>query len=159
MSHKGQVCGFYWPIIFQDTQRFMSKCDQRQRFGTIKRRNEMPLSTILDVKLFDIQGIDFIGPFLASYENHYVLIVVDYVSKCVEALASPTNNARVLVKFLKRFIFGRFETLRAIISDDGLYFYNHLFQKVLKKYKVMHKVTTSYHPQTSKQVQILNLEI
>nr|GEY88761.1 reverse transcriptase domain-containing protein [Tanacetum cinerariifolium] len=48
-----------------------------------------------------IQGIDFTGPFPSSKGNKYILVAVDYLSKWVEAKALPTNDARVVVKFLK----------------------------------------------------------
>ena len=49
----------------------------------------MPLNYILEVEIFDVWGIDFMGPFLSFRCNRYILVKVDYVSKSVEALASP----------------------------------------------------------------------
>ncbi|GJS42884.1 reverse transcriptase domain-containing protein [Tanacetum coccineum] len=66
----------------------------------------------------DSHGIDFMGPFPSSRGNKYILVAVDYLSKWVEAKALPTNDARVVVKFLKS-LFALFETPRAIISDHG----------------------------------------
>ncbi|GJY27685.1 reverse transcriptase domain-containing protein [Tanacetum coccineum] len=66
--------------------------------------------------IFDVWGIDFMGPFLSSRGNKYILVAVDYLSKWVEAKALPTNDARVVVNFLKS-LFARFGTPRAIISD------------------------------------------
>ena len=59
------------------------------------------------------------GPFSKSYGNEYILVTVDYMSKWVEAVALPTNDARVVIKFLKKYIFTRFGTPRALISDRG----------------------------------------
>lgn len=84
----------------------------------------MPLNTILEVKLFDVWGIDFMGPFPSSFNNQYILLAVDYVSKWVEATALPTNDANVVVRFLKKNIFTQFWTPRAIISDEGTHFCN-----------------------------------
>ncbi|GJT91557.1 reverse transcriptase domain-containing protein [Tanacetum coccineum] len=64
------------------------------------------------------KGIDFMGPFPSSRGNKYILVAVDYLSKWVEAKALPTNDARVVCKFLKS-LFARFGTPRAIISDRG----------------------------------------
>ncbi|GJZ02634.1 reverse transcriptase domain-containing protein [Tanacetum coccineum] len=100
-------------------------------------------------------GIDFMGPFPSSRGNRYILMAIDYVSKWVEAKALPTNDARVVVKFLKQ-LFSRFGTPRAIISDRGTHFCNDQFSNVLKKYGVTHKLSTSYHPQTSGQVEVSN---
>ena len=78
--------------------------------GTISRRDEVPLKGILEVELFNVWGIDFIGPFPSSYNNKYILLVVDYVSKWVEAIATQKNDAKVVLKFLKNNIFTRFGT-------------------------------------------------
>nr|GFC22342.1 reverse transcriptase domain-containing protein [Tanacetum cinerariifolium] len=68
------------------------------------------------------------GPFPSSKGNKYILVAVDYLSKWVKAKAIPTNDARVVVKFLKS-LFSQFGTPKAIISDraklahvDGLNF-------------------------------------
>nr|GEV46052.1 reverse transcriptase domain-containing protein [Tanacetum cinerariifolium] len=87
--------------------------------------------------------------------NKYILVVVDYLSKWVEAKALPTNDARVVCKFLKN-LFARFGTPRAIISDRGTHFYNDQFTKVMLKYGVTHRLATAYHPQTSGQVEVSN---
>ena len=119
----------------------------------------MPLHGILEIEIFDVWGLDFMGPFPSSKGNKYILVGVDYVSKWVEAIASPTNDARVVTRFLKKNIFSRFGTPRAIISDGGTHFCNLQFESLLKKYGVTHKVTTPYHPQTSGQVEISNRAI
>ena len=119
----------------------------------------MPLNNIQEVEIFDVWGIDFMGPFPSSGGNLYILLAVDYVSRWVEAIASPTNDAKVVVKFLNRTIFPRFGTPRIIISDGGTHFINRKFKALLSKYGVTHKVSTAYHPQTSGQVEISNREI
>ncbi|KAJ9561139.1 hypothetical protein OSB04_006299 [Centaurea solstitialis] len=151
--------GFYWPTLFRDADTFVRKCDRCQRTGNISRRHEMPLNYILEVELFDMWGIDFMGPFPSSYSNRYILVAVDYVSKWVEAIASPTNDSRVVSKFLKRNIFPRFGVPRIIISDGGSHFIESKFESLLKKYGVQHRVGLPYHPQTSGQVEISNREL
>ena len=119
----------------------------------------MPLNNILVVEIFDIWGIDFIGPFPTSSCNKYILVAVDYVSKWVKAMASPTNDARVVTKFLKKNIFSRFGTPRTIISDGGTHFRNYQFDAFLVKYGVNHKAATPYQPQISGQVEVSNREL
>ncbi|XP_049386020.1 uncharacterized protein LOC125850180 [Solanum stenotomum] len=82
-----------------------------------------------------------------------------YVSKRVEAIAFPNNKGKSVVQFLKRYIFERFGTPRAIISDGGSHFCNRWFSMALSKYGVKHKVATPYHLQTSGQVEVSNWEI
>ncbi|CAN6570912.1 unnamed protein product [Malus baccata var. baccata] len=158
-SLKVLQSGFFWPTLFKDAFDFCSKCDRCQKMGNISRRNEMPLNNILVVELFDVWGIDFMGPFPSSFGHLYILVVVDYVSKWVEAIATRTNDHKVVLKFLKDVIFCRFGTPRAIISDGGSHFCNKPFASLMKKYNINHKVATPYHPQTSGQVEISNREI
>nr|GEY19210.1 reverse transcriptase domain-containing protein [Tanacetum cinerariifolium] len=119
------------------------------------RKDEMPQNVIQVCKIFDVWGIDFMGPFPSSKGNMYILVAVDYLSKWVEAKALNTNDARVVVKFLKS-LFARFGTPRVIISDRGTHFYNDKFAKVMSKYKGTHHLATAYHPQTSGQVEVSN---
>nr|GEX83409.1 reverse transcriptase domain-containing protein [Tanacetum cinerariifolium] len=116
----------------------------------IKKENSIQICEI-----FDVWGIDFMGPFPSSRGNKYILMAVDYLSKWVEVKALPTNDARVVCKFLKS-LFVRFGTPRAIISDRGTYFCNDQFAKVMRKYGVTHRLSTAYHPQTSGQVEVSN---
>nr|GEZ84047.1 reverse transcriptase domain-containing protein [Tanacetum cinerariifolium] len=106
-------------------------------------------------EIFDVWGIDFMGPFPSSKGNKYILVAVDYLSKWVEAKALPTNDARVAVKFLKS-LFSRFDTPKAIISDRGTHFCNDQFSRVMAKYGVTYRLSTAYHPQTSGHVEVTN---
>ncbi|RVW13020.1 Pol polyprotein [Vitis vinifera] len=126
--------GFTWPSLFKDAHIMSRSCDRCQRLGKLTRRNQMPMNPILIVDLFDVWGIDFMGPFPMSFGNSYILVGVDYVSKWVEAIPYKHNDHKVVLKFLKENIFSRFGVPKAIISDGA----------------------TPYHPQTSGQVELAN---
>nr|GFB14402.1 reverse transcriptase domain-containing protein [Tanacetum cinerariifolium] len=125
--------GFYWPSIYKDAFELVKRCDSCQRQGKVSQKDEMPKNFIQICEIFDVWGIDFMGPFPSSKGNKYILVAVDYLSKWVEAKALPTNDARVVVKFLK-----------------------YLFSRVMAKYGVTHRLSTAYHPQTSGQVEVTN---
>ena len=88
--------GFYWSRLFKDAHQFVSTCNKCQRMGSISRMDEPLMHIILEVELFDLWGMDFIGPFPSYFNNLYILLVVDYVFKWVEAIPTRTNNARVV---------------------------------------------------------------
>ncbi|GJZ55554.1 reverse transcriptase domain-containing protein [Tanacetum coccineum] len=113
---------------------------------------------LLRCEIFDVWGIDFIGPFPSSHGNKYILFAVDYLLKWVEVKALPTNVALAVVKFLKS-LFARFGIPRAIISDRGTHFCNDQFAKVMSKYGVTHRLATTCHPQTSSQVEVSNRDL
>nr|GEX40779.1 reverse transcriptase domain-containing protein [Tanacetum cinerariifolium] len=147
--------GFYWPTIYKDTFELVKHCDSCQRQGKISQKDEMPQNSIQVCEIFDVWGIDFMGPFPSSKGNKYILVAVDYLSKWVKDKALPTNDARVVVKFLKS-LFSRFGTPKAIISDRGTHFCNDQFSRVMLKYGITHRLSTAYHPQTSGQVEVTN---
>nr|GEU56608.1 reverse transcriptase domain-containing protein [Tanacetum cinerariifolium] len=147
--------GFFWPTIYRDAHNLVKSCDICQRQCKISQKDEMPQNVIQVCEIFDVWGIDFMGPFPSSRGNRYILVAVDYLSNLVEAKPLPTNDARVVVKFLKC-LFARFGSPRAIISDRETYFCNDKFAKVMSKYGVTRRLATAYHPQTSRQVEVLN---
>ncbi|XP_062080896.1 uncharacterized protein LOC133785693 [Humulus lupulus] len=150
------VKSYFWeePYLFKQCVDQMIR-----RVGNISRRNELPLTNILEVELFDVWGIDFMGPFPPSYGNLYILVALDYVFKWVEVVAYPTNDSKVVMKFLHKQVFTRFGTPRAIISDEGTHFVNKWLAGLLAKYNVKHKVAMAHHPQTNGQAELSNREI
>ncbi|GJT15497.1 reverse transcriptase domain-containing protein [Tanacetum coccineum] len=141
--------------IYKDANELVKNYNSWRRQEKFHNRDEDAQNSIQVCEIFDVWGIDFMGSFPSSKGNKYILVAVDYLSKWVEAKALPTNDARVVVRFLKA-LFARFGTPRAIISDRGTHFCNDQFAKVMLKYGVTHRLSTAYHPQTSGQVEVSN---
>nr|GEX48642.1 hypothetical protein [Tanacetum cinerariifolium] len=106
----------------QEAIDILKACHSRPTGGhhgpnyTARKKDEMPQNSIQVCQIFDVWGIDFMGPFPSSRGNKYILIAVSYLSKWVEAKALPTNDARILCKFLKN-LFARFGENRASWLD------------------------------------------
>ena len=96
------------------------------------------------------------GSFPVSFGYVYILLVVDYVSKWVEAKATRTDDSKVVTDFIKPNIFSKFRIPRAMISDRGTLFCNRTVETLLRKYNVTHKVSTTYHLQTNGQAEVSN---
>lgn len=76
----------------------------------------------------------------------YIIHAIDYISKWVHEITTNTKDSRVVVKFVHRNIFTRFETARAMISDECTHFCNTNFNSLLYKYNVKYKMEAFYHP-------------
>ncbi|XP_074298698.1 uncharacterized protein LOC141629622 [Silene latifolia] len=109
----------------------------------------MPLNGILEVEVFDVWGIDYQGPFPSSKGNRYILVAIDYVSKWVEAIATPTNDVRAMINLFKKIIVSRFGVPIAVISDRRTHFREKQLDALLEKYGVYRRSGLAYHPQTS----------
>ena len=90
-ARKVLYAGLYWPSLFHDAYLFCKACKQCKRVGNISHRNEMPQHSLLFCEIFDVWGIDFMGPFSISFDFVYILLVVDYVSKWMKAKATQTD--------------------------------------------------------------------
>ena len=77
----------------------------------------MPLKSNLQVGIFDVWGVDFMGPFPMSEQCEYILVAVDYVSKWVEAVPCIAADSKGSKKKFQEIIFPRFGVPRVVISD------------------------------------------
>jgi len=86
------------------------------------------------------------GQFSSYLGSLYILLVVDYMSKWIDVKATQTNEAKVVLNFVRTHIFDRFRTLKTVISDHNTYFCNHSIEVSLHKYHVTHQTFIAYHP-------------
>ncbi|KAK1644404.1 hypothetical protein QYE76_062209, partial [Lolium multiflorum] len=156
---------YFWddPHLYKegvdDARKFILSCDECQRVGNISRRNEMPMNYTLVIEPFDCWGFDFMGPFPSSEGNTHILVVVDYVTKWVEAIPTKSADGETSLRMLLDIIFPRFGVPRYIMTDGGSHFIHGGFRKTLAKYGINHRIASAYHPQTSGQVELSNREI
>ena len=106
----------------------------------------MPLTNNLQINLFDVWGIDYMGLFPKSKNYEYILVAVDYVSKWVEAIPCRAADAKNSKKMFEEIIFPHFGVSRMVISDGDTHFTDKNFHKYLLRHEIHHNVTTPYHP-------------
>jgi hypothetical protein len=149
-----QKCGPADSIgVHEDTKRYVASCPEWQRTGNISQRNSMPLRHNLQIDLFDVWGIDFMGPFKNSHGYEHILVMVDYVYKLVEAMPCRKASTEESIAMIKSMIFPYFGTPRILISDGGTHFTGKNFKKCLSKLGIERRVSTAYHPQTNGQAE------
>jgi hypothetical protein len=111
----------------------------------------MPLTLNLQIDIFDIWRIDFMGPFPNSEGCEYILVTIDYVNKWLEALPCRAADAMHSKRMFHEVIFPGYGVPRIVISDGGSYFIDRTFRKALTEVGVDHQINTPYHPQTSSE--------
>src|SRR3954465_4591430 len=99
------------------------------------------------------------GHFPPSHKYTRILVVVDYVTKLVEAIPTESVEHKTSLKMLKDVIFSRFRVPRYLMTNGGSHFTHGAFRKALAKYDVNHRIALPYHPQTSGQFELTNREI
>lgn len=133
-------CGFYWPKLFNDAYEFSRACDAFQRIGNVSNGDEMPQKNFLEVGLLDVWIIDFMELFPSSNGIQYTLVVIDYVSKWMEEIATTTCDANS-VKQLSCFL--RFGVPRTVIGDNGTHLKERKLEAMLREYGVYHKLANT----------------
>nr|GEW72141.1 reverse transcriptase domain-containing protein [Tanacetum cinerariifolium] len=123
--------GFFWPTIYKDACEFVKNYDSCQRQGKISQRDEMPQNSIQICEIFDVWGIDFMGPFPSSRGNKYILVAIDYLSKWVEKKALHTNDVRVVM--LKYGVTHRLSTVYHPQTSGQVEVSNHGLKRILKR--------------------------
>ena len=116
----------------------------------------MPLQYNMQIEIFDVWGIDFMGPFPKSHNSEYILVAIDNVSKWVEALPCRATDAKHARRMFHEVSFPRFGTPKMVISDGGSHFIDKTFRNFLKELGSRHNIATPYHPQTSGQAEMSN---
>ena len=99
------------------------------------------------------------GPFPSSLGYLYILLAVDYVSRWIEAVGTIKADGKAVAKFLRKNIFTRYGTPKAVITDGGSHFCNQTMAKLLSRSGIQHRTTTAYHPQCNELAEVFNREI
>ncbi|XP_071740735.1 uncharacterized protein [Rutidosis leptorrhynchoides] len=125
--------------------------------GHLAYKNQVRKNTFYFCRSSSLEDVLFAGhdpfkPYYMAIEdnndrpiNNRLNPQVDYVSKWSEGKALPTNDARVVVKFLKS-LFATFGVPKALISYRDTHFANSLMENVLEKYGITHRFSIPYHP-------------
>jgi hypothetical protein len=94
--------------MYDDVESFVRRCSKRQKHRNINARDAMSLTLNLQIDIFDVLGIDFMGPFPNFEGCEYILVAVDYVSKWVEALPCQAADAMHSKRMFHEVIFPRY---------------------------------------------------
>ena len=158
-ANRIQQLGLCWPTLYKDCKTFVSKCDRCQRLGRLLPSTEITLISVNPSLTFEIWAIDFIGPFLVPAKRtsaRYIITVVEYVIKWAEAEPVDTCSSEVAAKFIYENIITRFGCPITLISDQGSHFINKTITALTEQFKIDHRRSTTYHPQSNGAIEAFN---
>ena len=146
---------YYWKGMYKDIKNYIKYCDACQRRG--QKGGKGNLYPIKVGEPFERIGIDFVGPLEWTKEgNKYILVVTDYLTKWPEARAMKKATAKNVVEFIYKEIICRHGCPRVILSDRGTHFRNEIVDGICEKFRIKHKLSSPYHPQTNGLVERFN---
>jgi hypothetical protein len=112
---------------------------------------------VVSVSPFAKWGIDFMTFHPHSAGGHgYIIVVIDYFTKWVEAMPTFDNTERTAALFIFNHIISRFGVPQAIITDHGSHFRNFVMSKLTEKLGLRHENSTPYYPQANGQFEAIN---
>src|SRR6266498_994706 len=141
--------------MMKDIKEYAKTCFQCQQRGSMRQNNQKRIIPLIDI--FKRWGVDIIRPLPITRErNRYIVVAMDYFSRWLEARPLKAANADTVAIFLYEKIICRFETLRILQSDRGTHFVNEVIQRLTKRFKIKHSLSSPYHPQSNRLVEKFN---
>src|SRR6266542_3324258 len=146
---------YIWQNMRNDIKEYAKTCFQCQQRGSMKQNNQK--RTIPPTDIFERWGVDIVGPLPITREgNRYIVVVMDYFSRWPKARPLKVANSDTVEMFLYEEIICRFEVSRILQSDRGTHFINELIQKLTKRFKIKHSLSSLYHSQSNGLVERFN---
>eukprot|EP00253_Pinus_taeda_P031190 PITA_31190 len=142
--------GYFWPSLFNDCVEAVKHCHPCQIFTRKMRAHPAPLFPIVTIGPFTKWGIDFTTCNPPSAANHrYIIVVVDYFTKWVEATPTYKNDSDTVALFLFNQVISRFGIPREIVTDHGSHFQNQLMSELALKLGFRQEHSSPYYPQAN----------
>ena len=149
---------FWWPNMKSDIKRYINSCRLCKQFNIRRHKSHGHLRPITPPDgPFLLVGIDYCGPLKRTpRENQYVLIITDYFTRHVTAIAPPNCTAETTAQALFNEYFCKYGIPAVILSDQGSHFRNQLMDNLTRLIGYNHIYTTPYHPQSNGLVERFN---
>ncbi|GAU45421.1 hypothetical protein TSUD_182900 [Trifolium subterraneum] len=157
LARKALRAGYYWPTMQNDAKDLVLKCDKCQKHGDMHIAPANELKTLISPWPFAWWGMDILGHFpTAARQVKYLIVVVDYFTKWIEAEPLAKIGASHILRFFKRNVLARFGIPQVVVTDNGTQFTNKKFQEFLAAIGTTQHFTSVEHPQTNGQAEAAN---
>ena len=151
-------CHYWWPNMKNSIKKYIESCIPCKQFNIARYKKHGHLRPIVPPEgPFLLIGIDYCGPLKRTpRENQYVLIITDYFTRHVTAIALPNCTAETTAQALFNDYFCKYGIPAVILSDQGSHFRNQLMENIRLLIGYNHIYSTPYHPQTNGIVERFN---
>ncbi len=146
---------YLWQNMMKEIKEYAKTCFQCQQRGSMRQNNQKRTIPLTDI--FERWGVNIVGFLPITREgNRYIVIAMDYFSRWPEVRSLKAANANTVATFLYEEIICRFEIPRILQSDRGTHFVNEVIQRLTKKFRIKHNLSSLYHPQSNGLVERFN---
>jgi hypothetical protein len=149
---------YWWPGMKYMIKQHIRSCLLCQQYNISRQKKHGQLRPMAPPEgPFVLIGIDYCGPFkITPRENQYVLVITDYFTRHITAIALPNCTAETTAQALFNEYFCKYGIPSVILSDQGSHFQNQLMENIQKLIGYNHIYSTPYHPQTNGIVERFN---
>lgn len=156
-AQKILCAGYFWPSIFKDCILTIRSCHPCQIYQCKMHVSHSLLHLVITVSPFAKWGIYFMTCNPHSARGHgYIIVVIDYFMKWVEAMRTLTNDGKTTTQFLFNHVIARFRVPQAIITNHGSHFHSYMMAKLTSQLGLCHDSSTPYYPHSNGQVEVVN---
>ncbi|GAU40178.1 hypothetical protein TSUD_292830 [Trifolium subterraneum] len=157
LTRNALRAGYYWPMMQNNANDHVLKCDKCQRHGDMHLAPANELRMLISPWPFAWRGMDILGPFpTAARQVKYLIVAVDYFTKWIEAEPLAKIGASHILRFFKRNVLASFGIPQVVVTDNGTQFTNKKFQEFLATIGTTQHFTSVEHPQTNGQAEAAN---
>jgi len=143
---------YYWSGMYRCLRKFINACGACQFANSRCTGSPGPMQ-LVDPPLqpFERIGMDYMGPFPTTHphQNKYILVVIDHLTRYVEASPCKAADTKSAIQVLKESVILRHSCPSEILCDNGSCFRSSEFQSFCREYGTKLLFTTAYHPNTN----------
>ncbi|XP_016199102.1 uncharacterized protein LOC107640063 [Arachis ipaensis] len=157
LARKIIRAGYYWPTMMTDAQEFIRKCKKCQKNANFHKAPPKELNPMMAPRPFAQWGIDLLEPFPPGPKQvKYLIVVIDYYTKWVEAESLARISSANCQKFMWRQVVTRFGIPEIVMSGNGTQSTDKKFKGFLAGLEIKQRFSSVEHPQTNGQVEAAN---
>jgi transposase InsO family protein len=144
--------------MLEDSFKYYKGCQACQMFGKIQMVPTLVMNPIIKPWPFRGWGMDMIGKInsLSSNGHQYILAIMDYFTKWVEAIPMKIVTSKDVINFIKEHVIHRFGIPQTITTDGGSVFISKEFRKFTADVGIKLIRSSPYYAQPNGQAEESN---